>query len=424
MRILLISTNPISKTNSNGKTISNLLASFPENTICNYFISNSDPNLDSQYSFFYYSPKQVLKSFFKHNQILPSDLRNISSAQNKKNRQRRINKTGLMALIRDSFYWSVIRRQKSFLNWFLSFNPDVIIYQIGDSSFLNKLASLMVTKYKKYLVTYNSENYCFKKYDYMTRCLFDYPFYFFFHNSLLKSVKNIYKQSDLNFFLTEDLMNLYKTKFSLKNRNMVISNSTSVCELKGSTTNCILYAGNLSNERWKTIIKVARITRKINPELIIKVFSATNKKRIQKKLEKESNINFLGFVPYETIKKEMCDSCALLYVEPFKKYYVKDLQYAFSTKIPDSLASGKPLIAVGPSNLSSIKYLKAHQCSFIVENKKKIKNDLTEIICKLEKSNWQNQYRQNALKIVETMHNKEKNSELFKIQINDCLKTN
>ncbi|MEG0474048.1 MAG: hypothetical protein RR588_17145 [Solibacillus sp.] len=41
---------------------------------------------------------------------------------------------------------------------------------------------------------------------------------------------------------------------------------------------------------------------------------------------------------------------------------------SISTKIPEYLATGKPILAIGPSTLSSIKYLKSSTDSFIIED--------------------------------------------------------
>ena len=58
----------------------------------------------------------------------------------------------------------------------------------------------------------------------------------------------------------------------------------------------------------------------------------------------------------------IANSDLLVHVESFEKFYTRDLKYAFSTKIADSLASGIPLFMYGAEQISCTRYLKNNNC--------------------------------------------------------------
>jgi hypothetical protein len=94
---------------------------------------------------------------------------------------------------------------------------------------------------------------------------------------------------------------------------------------------------------------------------------------------------------------------------------------SISTKIPEYLASGKPILAVGPDDISSIRYLKRLGISYIINSldETSIKNELMKI---LNEKYMHRDIGLKGIKIAKDDHSIEKNRKLIRDNLYDVLK--
>jgi len=93
-------------------------------------------------------------------------------------------------------------------------------------------------------------------------------------------------------------------------------------------------------------------------------------------------IQYVGSVNENEIVEEMGKYDILIDVESFDRKMKYKTRLYISTKIPEYLASGKPILAVGPDDISSIRYLKRLGISYIINSldETSIKNELMKIL--------------------------------------------
>lgn len=77
-----------------------------------------------------------------------------------------------------------------------------------------------------------------------------------------------------------------------------------------------------------------------------------------KKIGAERYIKMHGLLQPKDLKEKLNDADYLLFLESFDKNSINSTKYSLSTKIPEYLSLNKPIIAIGPPEVSSIKYLK------------------------------------------------------------------
>lgn len=89
----------------------------------------------------------------------------------------------------------------------------------------------------------------------------------------------------------------------------------------------------------------------------------------------------------------------------------KRVKYSISTKIADSLASGTPILAYGPKEVASFKYLSKYDVAFIA-------NDITELetvlISLIENKSRQQEIVCRACELAKYNHNMKQNSNTVK----------
>lgn len=402
--IFVFTNNPISLSNSNGRTIFNLLRSLDNYKIYNLYVHSGKASLNN-INYFRITDRDVLKCFFHRKHCSFANDLSIESSSDQ-GRKKHFKKTAFKMLVR-GFFWLKNMVLNDIINFAKTIKPDILLYQVGDSYFFNKIAIELKKKLDIPLLAYDTEDYYFKKWDFLKARSFKGPFFSIFKLKYDRSFRELLSFIDRAVFLTEDLEELHKNSFPLL-RCEHIYNSFSNVVTKGDnlSNNQILYSGNLEVGRVETIIKISQALNRIDPELKISVYSQTKDKKILSKMKPYKNIIFFGEVSYKDNLDLLSNASLLLHVESFKSFYVKDCAHAFSTKIPDCLASLKPLLVVAPSTCSIFKYIDKNKCGWVCDDSENLDESIGEII----RLSFFNKYENGALEAVKTNHNPENNS--------------
>ena len=140
----------------------------------------------------------------------------------------------------------------------------------------------------------------------------------------------------------------------------------------------------------------------------IKDAITTSKKQLStESLDLFSNFNNNG----EEFVKVIHEAQMLLHIESFDEICIDRVKNSISTKIADSLASGIPILAYGPSNIASISYLKKNKCAYVIDQKENLEELLRKIILYAGSSN---KISNKGLFMAKMNHNSRNNSILIK----------
>lgn len=122
----------------------------------------------------------------------------------------------------------------------------------------------------------------------------------------------------------------------------------------------ISYFGGMHVGRWETLAAFAEVVNKINSASKVCKFSIyTSQENIDKYREnfKSSEVDFYSYIPHDQVLDKMIESDILLHIESFEQHVMKYTRLSISTKIPEYIACCKPIIAIGPADIGSMKYL-------------------------------------------------------------------
>ena len=87
----------------------------------------------------------------------------------------------------------------------------------------------------------------------------------------------------------------------------------------------------------------------------------------------------MGAVSSAEVLKIQQQADFLIHVESFENKEIPKAKMSFSTKIIDYMLSGKPIFAVGPSEVNSIEILKNHNLAIVVENESNLRGVLNKL---------------------------------------------
>lgn len=136
--------------------------------------------------------------------------------------------------------------------------------------------------------------------------------------------------------------------------------------------------------RWKSILEVAYVINRIeevtNQKIEFNVYSDEKDKEIIEKLKNNKNINYKGYIDSKNIKNIMQNSDILLHIESFNPINIEMIKYSISTKIPDSLASGRILLIYAPKEIACTKYIEENEVGIVANNQEKLQQEILRIL--------------------------------------------
>lgn len=413
-RVLVISNNSFSKSDSNGRTLGNFFGLWPRNSIAQFCIHDQDKDWDVCSNFYVISDMQAVKSFLlgKKTDGHRTFSTNETAEENSTSGKRTVSRTPASMLLRNAAWASMRWKNVMFDTWVNDFKPEVVILQAGDLPAFYDIAVRIAKERKIPLVIYNSEEYYFKNYCYFGEDASFKWLYPIFHNKLKKSVGNALNYAAGSIYISDYLKELYDNEFGKRSITLM----TSATENVGSDTadegkpQAIIYGGNLGVGRHRALLDIGNALQKIDTSLKIDVYGKCDDRQIIQDLNNCDGIHYAGMIPYSELQKKTIAARLLVHVESMEPYYVRDIKYGFSTKIADSLASGVPFFVYASNELTSVQYLSENKCAIIATDGKQL---AVKLKCALFDEQVRNVCVANARQIAAMNHNREKNKKEF-----------
>ncbi len=404
MKILVVSHNVFSKTGNMGKTLCSYFENFNKEDLAQFYIHSEVPTVDICENYYRVTDKEMIKSIlgFKAGTVLGSNNididRNTSrtdSGGDAKLYQKARKRTPLIYLARNLWWRLGHYNTKKFNAWVDEFNPDCVFFVSGDYAFMYDIA-LKIAK-KKNIPLYIScmDDYYFNNKN-ANRFLGDFQ-----HKAFMKSVKKAIDYSSALFCICDSMSKDYNKYFNKK--CITIHTAASFgSQLAANKTNQISYIGNLGYNRHLQLVDIGKELKKFDLAVNhIDVYSSEIREEILKYMIDENGIVFHGSIPADEVKKVMAESLAVIHTESFDENMKNSVKYSVSTKIADSLMSGTCILAYGPEEIASIKYLSDNDAAICINSKDDLKTGLEEL---LNDEKRRNEVINNAVNLAKKNH--------------------
>lgn len=409
-KLLIISNAAVTDSESNGRTIKNLINGWDKEKLAQ-FCTYGNPDLNTVPNCYRVTDSQALKSLLKFRAfggvVAEKDISQAAGENSSQNRKK-VRKTPFSMLLRE-LVWSLgLLESKSFKNWLDEFNPEAVFVFMGDSSFLLNIAMDIAKKKNIPLFVYSCENYYFKDFNYLTKR--KSLFYALMHYKYVKTVKKLSRKAKSFMFISEALMDCYKREFPNISADFIMT-ASELKDLEIKNGNLITYAGNLGIGRHKALIEIGNALQGIDKSLKISLYGKFPNSQIETETLSCEGIAYKGLVPYSEVVEAIQNSRLLIHTEYNDDFYLKDLKYAFSTKISDCITSGVPFFCYAPKELPFTDFLKKNDCAFVAHNNDELTETLKTALSDKEK---RQEKVNNAKKTAEKYFNADKNTEKFR----------
>lgn len=358
MNILIISHNSFSSTDNNGKTLEALFSFAAKDSIGQlYFSQNEHPDFSFCDNYFQITDLDVLLKLIRRTKYCGKCI-SQNNIDNKSNFFFKIAKkhNRFLAFLRDLLWKTGVWKTDRLYTWCKNLNPDLIFFVGGGMSFSHDVSIYLSKKLAIPLVTYFTDDYLI------------YPknrnFLDFIQRKRMKSFYKHTIEFSALLFSIGDLMSYEYSNFFRKPFHPIM-NSVKIIpyeEYRNSKNITISYFGGLHLDRWKMIIRLSKFANNIK----ILVYCSNKPDNYILNQFKEHNIMYMGRILGEDLKKTMINSDILLHVESDDKYYRSLTKLSLSTKIPEYLITGRPIIGFGPSEVASMKILSDNNIGFVI----------------------------------------------------------
>lgn len=416
-RILVVSNNCFSPSNSNGRTLGNLFNGWPKENLAQLCVIAQDPAWDVCDNYYCLEDRTMFNAFMHCRKATGRRLLKFVDKSDKQDenidtQRQDVGKKTLPKIMLRELVWAFNRWKSSdFEQWVDSVKPNVVVLQFGDSSFMIDIALYIAQSRKIPLVIYNTEGYYFFPRNWHCPSVMDNILFPIYKSYYRDKVCKLMAYASYSVYLNDKLREDYNNEFGGK--SIVIYNSSglqhSLAPRFVEDIPHISYLGNLGLDRDSALVDVGEVLQSIDKRFYIDVYGNADD-YISKKLNAARGVVFHGSISYEKVKEVIANSDILFHVESERGYKERQLQYAFSGKIADSVSSGKCFVLYAPKELACSKYIIETGAGWFAKDKTDLKCVLSGILNNKEE---RNRVLSKARKVAEQNHSSEVNAHKF-----------
>lgn len=404
-KILIVSHNPINQFDNMGKTIGNIFSGFKKEELCQLYFRKQNTNAENCNEFFCIDDVSMCKSIFNRRYKTGMPVKNNTTIIQTNKAEADVfeygrKRNGLIYTLRD-LLWKIGKwNSKDFKIWIENQNITSIFLVAGDYIFPFNITMRLAKKYNIPLYIYFVDE--FYRTNIGKQTILAKIHKFMYRKKFKKAIEN----SKEYFCISESMEKYYSETFTKKGN--VLMNTTTITKQSEKKNNkndrlIISYIGNLGYNRWENLIDIADVIEEngLNEKIEFNIYSGEKNENIITKLKSIKGLNYKGRINPEEVINKIEESDLLLHIENFEKMNIEKVKYSISTKIPDSLASGKVLLVYGPEEVEAINYIKRNNAGIVVNRKDDLINIFKEILS--DKINKQIILK-NATNLVEKNH--------------------
>jgi len=134
----------------------------------------------------------------------------------------------------------------------------------------------------------------------------------------------------------------------------------------------LLYVGGLHLQRWQVLQRLGDALGRLREEGVEATLSIYAPERDvanwKGKLDRAGLVDVEGTLTAAAVPAALAQADVLVHVESFDEDMSSFTRLSLSTKLPEYMATGRPLLAIGPPGISSIEYIRERGAGLVVDN--------------------------------------------------------
>ncbi len=365
-RILVISNNPFSATSNNGKTLASFFVDYPRERLAQIYFSDAPPSRNTCSRYLKVSDADIARRITRidaargsrsSKELAPSDA-NASGAL----KPRRRSHGSLARLARELMWASRAWRTRELDALLKEYAPEVIFFMAGDSAFAYDICQYVKQRTRANVCVYVTDDYILPR-----RTIS--PFWWIRRAIVESKLRAVLHGATLFFTISEQMREAYHSRLGVDSYVAVhqprrISPAPFAPAASGKDAVRLVYAGGLHYRRHQVLAELAREISRYNDtspshrRAQLEVYSTDSPSdQVRRTLDVPGASQFMGALDAAGVDRALAAADVCVHVESFDSRSRESTRLSVSTKLPEYLSIGKPILAIGPAEVASMRYL-------------------------------------------------------------------
>lgn len=408
MRILVISRSAWRNDNSTGNTLTDFFAGFPDAEIFSLCMREQAPQNNIAKRNFYISEKQMIRKLLGKKAVVGAE--NSPESKDDGFEKEMYDKAKkhpsyLMYAMREVL-WDLGGWKNDALRKYIDdIQPDVIFFPTFGHYYPHKVLRYLHTLTDAKIVLFHADDhYTLKQFSFS-------PIYWLYRFGLRKWMRRTAKIADVQYCISdvqkEDYDKAFGCECKLLTKFADFTGEPPVKDIYGNPRQ-LVFTGNINLNRWKSLAMLVKVLEKINADGVkaqFRIYTATPMTAAMTKALDVPGTSFLmGSVPSSEIPRLQHEADILVHAESTDYRNRLTVRQSFSTKIVDYLKAARPIVAVGPKEVASIKHLSDCACAVVADEEQELYDKLSAV---LETPSMMHELAKKAYACGKAYHNKD-----------------
>lgn len=389
-RVLVINAAPFGDSSATGITMDNLFRNWPVERIAQLYVTGEPKHeICQRYWRVTASDVPVDKAVrrligARRDRLIGWPSAGMPSGLGKAGSSGRLHARGTMHGIAAS--WADVFRFRlsgEFWNWVAEFQPDVVYSMLGSIRMMNVVLEV-ADRVSKPIVPHFMDDWPATHYRATRLSLIP-------RLILLSRVRSIMRRSPVGMAICQAMAKEYRRRYAIPFEAFMNCVDTPA-ECPPASPNSgdepvrLLYLGGLHLNRWRSLQDVGKslealTSEGLNVELIVHG-PASDVARYGQTLAASPATRVGGSLAPDQVLPALREADVLLHVESFDQDVRKYTRLSLSTKIPQYMSSGRPILGYGPEEVASCRYIQESGCGRVVstEDAYTLTNALKELV--------------------------------------------
>lgn len=372
-RVLFVSVNPFSETSNNGKTFASFFEGYPEGRLAQLYFHREVPSSRVCSRYYHVTDEDILRSLWRPWSVTGAEVergdQNVTSPLPSAPHNA-LKRSSLARLFRQVLWTGVRLENERLLSWLDNFDPQVIFFCGGDAAALYAKVERISQRYAAALVYYITDDYVLpvRSRNWAGAISRAWTRRVFLRMS---------RQADLVLTVGEKMSIRYEEVFGVKSSPIM-----NIVEVPGCGDKAIrrpgtvekpvrlTYAGSFHSNRWRVLEQLRDSLERLSHQGVyaeLHIYGPEPTKDVADAIHRPPLSRYGGLLDARQLGEALAETDILVHVEADDPESIAVTALSVSTKIPEYLASGKPVLAVGPNNVASIEYLSDNAAAAVVE---------------------------------------------------------
>lgn len=250
---------------------------------------------------------------------------------------------------------SPVRLPADVIGWATEARPDLIYSQLGSVRVM-RIVNVLSTRLGVPVVPHFMD-------DWVNTLYADHELFGFARRTILKELDDVMRRTPFLLAISRVMAEEYSARFKRDARifmNCVRDEdfAASVPTLGRDSAKVLTYVGGLHLDRWRSLTRLAQTLLTVDPTAELRIHApGAHLRAHHDKVTHLPNVRWGPPLEGSEVPFALASADVLVHVESYEPSARRYTRLSVSTKLPQYLAAGRPVLALGPPELASMRYL-------------------------------------------------------------------